>query len=114
MKKKIIKTLMNIVVILLIINSKVYATEVVEYTNENGVVLTQKEYDFVNIFYGEKYFEKMTIDDYEWIKDLNINTNEVEIQTIYDYGNNLSRTTSHATSNKNYQQLKVVVQYVQL
>lgn len=83
-----------------ILGNNAYAKEIESYTNKNGVTLTKKEYEFVLEFYGLEHYERMTQDDYEWLEDLNINTNDVEIQTIYDYENGISRTTSHATSNK--------------
>lgn len=55
------------------------------YTNENGVTITKKEYDFINNYYGENYFERMTLEDYEWISDLDINNNDVTINTVYLY-----------------------------
>lgn len=97
-KKKFI--LLILTLIIFIFHMSVDALESDSYVNQNGVILTQKEYDFVKEFYGENYFEKMTMDDYEWIQDLNVNTREVEIQTLYDYGNGLTRTTFHETSNK--------------
>lgn len=54
------------------------------YKNQNGVVVSQKEYQFIEEFYGEGYFNKMTEDDYNWIKDLNINNSEVEIKSVND------------------------------
>lgn len=98
MKKKGI--ILLVMFALIIFTTNVYAFEEKEYVNDNGVSLTQKEYDFVEVFYGSNFFEKMTIEEYEWIEDLNINNNEVEIQTTYDYSTSMNRTTSHATANK--------------
>lgn len=56
------------------------------FTNKNGIKLTAKEYKFVNEFYGNEFFSVMTTEDYEWIKDLNINTSEVEIQSTSEFG----------------------------
>ena len=67
------------------------------YKNENGVILSQKEYDFVKRFYGNDYFSKMTIDDYNWIKDLDINNREVEIKEVYD--NNIVPFATSYTQN---------------
>ena len=100
MSKKILLFLCGVFGALLITSSNVYATENLYYVNKNGVTLTQKEYDFIMDFYGVERYENMTQEDYEWIEELNINTTDVVIETIYDYENNLSRTTSHATSNK--------------
>lgn len=71
---------------LLLFNSSVYAQKLDDerYVNVNGVRLTEKEYEFVNNFYGNNFFENMTIEDYEWISDLDINNRTVEISKIYD------------------------------
>lgn len=99
MKKKSKLFLLLLIGILLFPNIEGKAEEERKYENDNGVILTQKEYDFINEFYGSNFFKKMTTEDYEWIQDLNINTTNVEIQTVYENNNN-SRTTLHQTSNK--------------
>ena len=53
------------------------------HTNRNGVELTEKEFMFVNQFYGDDFFETMTMDDYQWIQDLDINSGKVEIEVVY-------------------------------
>lgn len=54
-----------------------------EYVNKNGVQLTEKEYNFVNEFYGEDYFENMTMENYEFIKPLDINSSSnIEIKSV--------------------------------
>lgn len=62
----------------------VSAQNISYYENQNGIVVSQKEYQFIKDFYDEGYFSKMTKDDYNWIKDLNINNSEVEIKSVYD------------------------------
>ena len=57
------------------------------YSNENDVTVTQKEYDFIKNYYGEDFFEEMTLEDLEWISDLDINNNDVTINTVYLYDN---------------------------
>ena len=44
----------------------------------------------------------MTQEDYEWLDDLDINNNDVQIKTIYsnDLGNSISRGTFHSTNSK--------------
>lgn len=54
------------------------------YTNDLGVQVTKKEFDFINEFYGEEYFSKMTLEDYMWIKDLDLNNSEIEIKKVSD------------------------------
>ena len=69
------------------------------HINKNGIELTEKEYQFVNKFYGEDFFEKMTQEDYEWIMELDINNKKVEIKTIYD--TNINRDNPfHSTNSK--------------
>lgn len=72
------------------------------YINDNGVELTEKEFAFVNEFYGEGFFENMTYDDYIWISDLDINNRDVEIKNIYDYNfnNGIMRSPSYSTNSK--------------
>lgn len=50
------------------------------YENSNGVIVSEKEYQFINDFYDSEYFESMTSEDYEWIEDLDIDESEVEIK----------------------------------
>lgn len=52
------------------------------YENSNGVIVSKKEYQFIEDFYGIEYFDKMTMEDYEWIEDLDINKNKIEIKSI--------------------------------
>lgn len=72
-----------------------------QFINENGVVVSQKEYEFIQEYYGDDFFERMTNDDYEWINDLNIDSSDVEIKTIYLYDNGLlDRGDTHSTPSK--------------
>ena len=84
---------------LLLFGESVFAQSNSYYENSNGVIATEKEYQFINDFYGNGYFENMSLDDYKWLNDLNINENVVEIKTIYD-SNSLSRGTTHTTASK--------------
>lgn len=56
-----------------------------DYVNKNGVQLTEKEFQFVNEFYGDTFFENMTQEDYDWLKPLNINDGNVEIKSVTKY-----------------------------
>ena len=107
MKKMLL--LLAIVITVYLTNIRVFALnyeDIDYYTNDNGITLTQKEFDFVNEFYGEDYFNNMTQEDYDWITDLNINTTDVEIETYHNIGNINSsnngrrKSTSHATNYK--------------
>ncbi len=60
-----------------------------KYVNKNGVQLTEKEFQFVNEFYGDDFFENMTQENYDWISGLNINENDVEVKTVIG-GNSLN------------------------
>lgn len=68
--------------LVLINTNNVYAlVDGVSYhKNSNGITLTEKEYQFVEDYYGNDYFDNMTQSDYDWIKDLNIDNSEVEIK----------------------------------
>ena len=50
------------------------------YQNKNGVNVTQKEFNFIKEFYGDDYFDEMTLEGYEWLADLNINNSNVDIK----------------------------------
>ncbi len=80
-------------------NNVVFAQNNNIVINANGVIVTEKEYQFILDFYGENYFENMVTSDYEWIQDLNLNNSEVEVVTIYDT-NSLLRGVSHTTASK--------------
>lgn len=77
------------------------------FVNNKGVEVTEKELNFINEFYGINYFENMSIEDYEWIKDLNINNRNIELKSIYLYEPKLftnhkvsARDTTHKTASK--------------
>lgn len=81
-KKIIISLILSLFVIFTCVeNSMALSTHDSNYyTNDNGVTVSEKEYQFIEKFYGKEYFNKMSIDDYEWIEDLNIDQNEIEIR----------------------------------
>lgn len=108
MKNKVVFAF-AIIISFMIVN--VYAYENKTYINGYGVELTQKEYEFVNDYYGFDYFENMTQEDYNWISVLDINNNDIDINVIYDndevnvenlllLGNVSINGTSHTTSSK--------------
>lgn len=49
------------------------------YTNQNGISLTEKEYNYVKTMFDEHYIEIMNQEDYDLIDRLHVNENEVEI-----------------------------------
>lgn len=81
-KKIIISLILSLFVIFTCVeNSMALSTHNSNYyMNDNGVIVSEKEYQFIENFYGKEYFNKMSIDDYEWIEDLNIDQNEIEIR----------------------------------
>ena len=74
------------------------------FQNENGVKLTMEEYNFILEFYDEGKLFGMTKEDYDWIAELNISTNGVEINSVEDNVNSLNgiltRGSMHSTSYK--------------
>ena len=60
------------------------------YTNNNGVSLTEKEYNYVIDFYGDDYPSQMTEEDYNWIQKMDVNNREYKIEKYY--GNKSSLT----------------------
>lgn len=104
--KTFLRTIISITICAMLVSGiKVYAlSESTSYTNDNGIKLTEKEYNFVNEFYGNGFFDNMTQEDYEWIKDLNINTNHIETKTVYsnDFDRNIIQPygSSYSTNSK--------------
>lgn len=100
MKKLILATIIMLTALFIPISVMALESEK-HYENSNGVILTQKELKFVNDFYGTDYFEKMTLEDYDWIKDLNIDTSKVQVIKYDDYKNSVSlQSISHSTASK--------------
>lgn len=102
--KKILMLSFTALFISLFMSYGVYASTEKVYVNNNGIVLTEKEYSFVNTFYGNDYFENMTQDDLDWISDLDINNKTIYINTINDEDASLidisSRGPYHSTNSK--------------
>lgn len=69
------------------------------YTNNNGVSLTEKEYNYVIDFYGDDYPSKMTVEDYNWIQKMDVNNRDYKIEKYYD-NDTTTRSTYHQTSSK--------------
>lgn len=66
-------------------------------TNSNNVTVTKKEYDFIKQYYNEDFFKNMTLEDYKWLENLNINDSDVE---IINASQPIIRGSLHSTSNK--------------
>lgn len=69
------------------------------YTNNNGVSLTEKEYNYVIDFYGDDYPSKMTAEDYNWIQKMDVNNRDYKIEKYYD-NDTTTRSSYHQTSSK--------------
>ena len=69
------------------------------YTNNNGVSLTEKEYNYVIDFYGDDYPSKMTAEDYNWIRKMDVNNRDYKVEKYYD-NDTTTRSTYHQTSSK--------------
>lgn len=100
--KKNICLLLLFIILTSCLKDKVFALNLENdfIDNGNGIIVSSKEYNFINEFYGSDYFENMTYADYEWISDLNIDANEVEISSYFDYGSVQTYSSSHSTANK--------------
>lgn len=89
--KKRIAFLVTILVCCLFVNT-VNAKEVY-YENNNGVQLTQEEYDFLQNFYWTTYPDTMTEEMYSEFIESNIMNGEIETKKIYFGGDYLARGT---------------------
>ena len=89
-----------IVALLLFGTVNVSAMSEVYYTNANGVELTEKEYNFIEEFYGEGFVDKMTPERYEFLKDLDINNNDVDVNSkvYYDRSGSFIETPAKRVS----------------
>lgn len=79
----------------------VYAKENVYYTNDNGVELSEKEYNFLKTFFYENYPEIMTQDQYNDFIEKDLMSKKIQIKKIYDKDN--SKSPYHGTANKSLQ-----------
>lgn len=89
--KKIIFVL--IIGAMLHININVLAQESF-YQNEEGVILSKQEYDFISSMYWDGYQEYLTWEDYNEIKSLDLFDKEVQKETRYYVDSSLTRGTS--------------------
>lgn len=99
MKKIKVNVLLLLILMFIFLLDSVSAISNEYYENENGVIVSEKEYQYINEVYGDSYFDNMTTEDYEWVSELNIDENEIEIITIYDNDVSLL-STSHTTTSK--------------
>jgi len=111
MKRKVLG-LVLLMVLMIGITKNVYANERVYYTTPNGIELTQKEYNFLNGFFGKGYVDIMTQDQYnEYLED-DIFNKEVTTVSYTEPGlallnPNMPRSDTHTTQAKTVQIGKV-------
>ncbi len=107
MKKIVIRVIIALFIMFITMDNSMAMDKLngVYYKNSNGVVLSEKEYQFVNQFYGSNYFETMTLEDYKWIQDLKIDQNEIEIKSSSNT-NILPFGTSTTQNGRNIQIVK--------
>lgn len=111
MKRKVLG-LVLLMVLMIGITKNVYANERVYYTTPNGIELTQKEYNFLNGFFGKGYVDIMTQDQYnEYLED-DIFNKEVTTVSYTEPGlallnPNGTRSDTHTTQAKTVQIGKV-------
>lgn len=97
MKKIIISSVFTFVSLFAYIN--VFALNNIYYRNNNSVEFTEEEYNYFYEIYGIEYIDNMTLEEYDWYSDLNINNNELEVVTYYDIPVSVM-DTSHTTASK--------------
>ncbi len=101
---KISKTIVMVIIVSFIFASSAYAKD--EYfTNQYGVIFTEKEYNFISDFYFEGYQDYMKISDYEEFLKSNIMNRKVKtIKNGDNFGLNdysvLNSESFHETSSK--------------
>lgn len=91
-----------IILLLLILMPCVKVNADTYFVNQNGVSLTEKEYEFISNFYFDGYQNYMTLKDYNDFIDSNVMKGEIKI-TEYDDSKNLIApysTSSHETASK--------------
>ncbi len=72
--KKILFTLLFMMLVIANVNAKE-----VYYTN-GTVELTEREYNYVKEFYGEEYLKNMTLENYKWLSELDVNNIDYKIK----------------------------------
>ncbi len=75
------KKIFLVLIITLCCSIMIVNAQEISYNNQ-AINLSEKEYNYIIELYGEQYLQKMTVEDYNWIKELNIDNSEVEIKTL--------------------------------
>lgn len=101
---KISKTIVMVIIVSFIFASSAYAKDAY-FTNQYGVIFTEKEYNFISDFYFEGYQDYMKISDYEEFLKSNIMNRKVKtIKNGDNFGLNdysvLNSESFHETSSK--------------
>ncbi len=84
--------------VLLILTVQNTSAKEIFYQNDNGVILTKEEYDFFTKMYWNGYQKNLTIEDYNYIKELDLFDKIVEKKTIELFDFPIERSSS-VTSN---------------
>lgn len=104
MKKNLITIILigGIILCPIIKAANVFAlTNLTSHINKNGIEVSDKEYKFINDFYGEGFFNNMTKEEYDWIRDLNLENSKVSINRYYEHSTTITPySTVHRTTNK--------------
>lgn len=69
------------------------------FKNNNGILFSKEEYDFLSKMYWNGYQDNMTKEDYIDFKESNIMNGEFKSKTITT-NNNQTKGTTHSTANK--------------
>ena len=80
-KRKVVDALLIFTVVFFSKNSFVNAEEVY-FTNENGVSMTEKEYNFFSEMYNKNYPKVVTQDIYDMFKDGNYFNGKIKVTHI--------------------------------
>lgn len=102
---KISKTIVMVIIVSFIFASSAYAKDAY-FTNQYGVIFTEKEYNFISDFYFEGYQDYMKFSDYEEFLKSNIMNRKVKtIKNGDNFGLNdysvLNSESFHETSSGN-------------
>lgn len=86
--------------LLFVCSSKNVDAKEIYFTNNNGVSLTQEEYDFLTEMYWDGYQNTMTQEEYNVFNNGGYFENKIEENIIYDYNENSIMGDTHSTANK--------------
>lgn len=83
----IIQTIGIIFVLLcLVLNNNIVYAKDTFYENQNGVILTEDEYEFISKMYWDGYQKLMTLEDYEEFVDSKVMDGQIEVKEL-NYNN---------------------------